>query len=310
MRECVHGSLDDRVTTNGAGCSPSDVVLSDGRIVLRPWTREDAQFLADASADPAIRQYNGAHDRYGQPDPSRQPPRLRRRSLSSSRPWSPSRPVAHPLESPSSSRMSRAVNRSDAAEWMTGPARTWRRSATGSWRVVEDAVCHASGRSAHRMVVRAGSSSGVLTVVAGNEASLGGFSSGLRLRRNHAVTCRLAGARRDVMWFAALPSEWPRRSPAELPGRRRLEDVAESLHASRRATCRRQRSRSDALLSVGPRRAGAASLGDLTELEQHALQGFGLTVERPPRGLDHRLTLFYDIHLHPLPSRSTTTASS
>src|SRR4051812_19352789 len=57
------------MTTNRSSGGPSDVVLSDGRVVLRPWTREDAQFLADASADPAIRQYNGNHDRLGQPHP-------------------------------------------------------------------------------------------------------------------------------------------------------------------------------------------------------------------------------------------------
>jgi hypothetical protein len=43
------GCLDDQAM-NGAGGTRSDVVLSDGEILLRPWKREDAQFLADASA--------------------------------------------------------------------------------------------------------------------------------------------------------------------------------------------------------------------------------------------------------------------
>jgi len=51
---------------------PSDgqpLTLSDGTVSLRPWSREDAKFLAEASADPAIRRYNGDHDRQGFPAP-------------------------------------------------------------------------------------------------------------------------------------------------------------------------------------------------------------------------------------------------
>ncbi|HEV2797047.1 MAG TPA: GNAT family protein [Nocardioides sp.] len=45
------------------------VTLSDGLVVLRPWSREDAPFMAAASADPAVRRYNGPHDRLGRPTP-------------------------------------------------------------------------------------------------------------------------------------------------------------------------------------------------------------------------------------------------
>src|SRR4051812_42610078 len=51
------------------------MTLSDGRIALRPWSRDDAPFLAAASADPAIRQFNGDHDRQGQPAPPLSTPR-------------------------------------------------------------------------------------------------------------------------------------------------------------------------------------------------------------------------------------------
>ncbi|MEO8541207.1 MAG: GNAT family protein [bacterium] len=44
-------------------------MLSDGVVVLRPWTREDAGFMAAAFADPTIQRYNGTHDRLGYPAP-------------------------------------------------------------------------------------------------------------------------------------------------------------------------------------------------------------------------------------------------
>ena len=45
------------------------VTLSDGLVTLRCWSRDDAQFMAEASADPAIQRYNGSHDRLGRPSP-------------------------------------------------------------------------------------------------------------------------------------------------------------------------------------------------------------------------------------------------
>lgn len=37
--------------------------------MLRPWSRNDAPFMAEASSDPAIQRYNGRHDRLGRPTP-------------------------------------------------------------------------------------------------------------------------------------------------------------------------------------------------------------------------------------------------
>jgi RimJ/RimL family protein N-acetyltransferase len=45
------------------------VTLSDDIVTLRPWSRDDAEFMAEASADPAIRRYNGVLDRLGRPPP-------------------------------------------------------------------------------------------------------------------------------------------------------------------------------------------------------------------------------------------------
>jgi hypothetical protein len=43
------------------------VTLSDDVVELRPWSRDDAGFMAEASADPASRRHNGVLDRLGRP---------------------------------------------------------------------------------------------------------------------------------------------------------------------------------------------------------------------------------------------------
>ncbi|MDO9443695.1 MAG: GNAT family N-acetyltransferase, partial [Dehalococcoidia bacterium] len=45
------------------------VTLSDDVVTLRPWSRDDAAFMAEAFTDPAIRRYNGVLDRLGRPAP-------------------------------------------------------------------------------------------------------------------------------------------------------------------------------------------------------------------------------------------------
>src|SRR5436190_20034846 len=45
------------------------VILSDGVVTLRPWSKDDAGFMAEAFRDPAIRRYNGVIDRRGRPAP-------------------------------------------------------------------------------------------------------------------------------------------------------------------------------------------------------------------------------------------------
>jgi RimJ/RimL family protein N-acetyltransferase len=45
------------------------VVLSDEVVTLRPWSRDDAGSIAEASADPAIQRYSVPHDRRGHPKP-------------------------------------------------------------------------------------------------------------------------------------------------------------------------------------------------------------------------------------------------
>ena len=210
---CLNGFPDDRVT-NGAGSSPLDVVLFDGRILLRPWTREDAQFLADASADPAIRQYNGNHDRHGQPDPVPSTSQAQmmiadfEQNLVSFATGGTPGGVAFVIEDVESGQ---PVGCCGVDDWTGEDV-----AQIGYWLV-------AGGRgrgNATRAVVLLtawlfglGAARVFLTVVAGNEGSVAvALRAGFVYEgtmRSHAVW---QGQRRDVMWFAALPSEWPRRS--------------------------------------------------------------------------------------------------
>lgn len=57
------------MVVSDAGAAGPVVTLSDDLVTLRPWTRADARFFAEASADPEIRRYNGVHDRHGRPAP-------------------------------------------------------------------------------------------------------------------------------------------------------------------------------------------------------------------------------------------------
>lgn len=199
------------MTTNSAGGGPSELVLSDDRVALRPWRREDARFLADASADPAIRQYNGHHDRHGDPGPI--PSVLQAQTmieefeqcldafLTSGTPAG----VAFVIEDAHSGQ---PVGCCGVDDWTGEDV-----AQIGYWLV-------AAGRG-HGYATRAvvlltawlfglGAARVFLTVVAGNDDSAAvarraGFDYEGTMR-SHAVW---RGRRQDVLWFAALPSEWP-----------------------------------------------------------------------------------------------------
>ena len=47
-----------RVGVTELGGDPPVVTLSDDVVLLRPWTRSEASFIAEASKDPAIKRYN------------------------------------------------------------------------------------------------------------------------------------------------------------------------------------------------------------------------------------------------------------
>ena len=203
------------MTTNDAGGAPLDVVLSDGRVVLRPWTPADAKFLADASADPAIRQYNGHHDRHGRPGPI---PSIEQAQTmiegfeqalkAFARSGAPAG-VAFVIEDVDSGQ---PVGCCGVDDWTGEDV-----AQIGYWLVPAG---RGRGYATRAVVLLTGWLFGVgaarvfLTVVADNEASAAvALRAGFVYEgtmRSHAVW---RGQRRDVKWFAVLRSDWPFRSP-------------------------------------------------------------------------------------------------
>lgn len=185
-------------------------MLSDGAVTLRAWTRDDAPFLSDANADPAIQRYNGVLDRLGRPAP---PPSIAdaeaiidgftsswRTFVTTGRPTG----VAFAIVD---SQSGTVVGCCGVDGWSDADVAQF-----GYW-----IAPGARGRGyATRAVVllmrwlfELGAARVFVTIVAGNDASVAvARRAGLVYEgtmRAHAVWQQ---ERCDVMWFAALPHEW------------------------------------------------------------------------------------------------------
>jgi RimJ/RimL family protein N-acetyltransferase len=198
-----------------AGAGDSAVFLSDGRVALRLWTRDDAQFMVDASADPGIRRYNGDHDQHGRPAAPPTNAQAERTIDQFTQNW-------HAFEtSGAPSGVAFAIADAETGEpvgccgvddwtgenvaqvgyWIAAPAR-------GYGYAVRAVVLLT------RWLFELGAARVFVTIVAGNDGSVAvarraGFLYEGTMR-SHSVW---QGQRCDVMWFAALPLEWPMRSP-------------------------------------------------------------------------------------------------
>jgi RimJ/RimL family protein N-acetyltransferase len=199
------------------------VTLSDGVVTLRPWSRDDAWFMAEAHADPAIRRYNGGHDRLGHPAP---PPSiadaeavieqfaLNWRAFAAT--GTPSGVAFAILDTTSGD----LVGCCGVDDWSTEDVAQF-----GYW-IGPDARGRGYATRAVVLFTRwlfdVGAARACLTIVAGNEDSVAvarraGFGYEGTMRA-HSVW---QGERCDVMWFAALPLEWAMRRPDEVEQRAR-----------------------------------------------------------------------------------------
>jgi RimJ/RimL family protein N-acetyltransferase len=192
------------------------VTLSDDVVTLRPWLRNDAQFMAEASADPAIRRYNGVLDRLGRPAPPLSAADAEavideftviwRAFATTGKPSG----VAFAILDAGSGELAGCCgvddwSRADVAQfgyWLAASAR-------GRGLATRAAILLT------RWLFELGAARVFLTIVAGNEESVAvarraGFVYEGTMR-SHGVW---QGRRCDVMWFAALPLEWTMRGPS------------------------------------------------------------------------------------------------
>jgi RimJ/RimL family protein N-acetyltransferase len=198
-----------------AGGDGPVVTLSDGRVTLRPWLRDDARFMAEANADPAIRRYNGEHDRQGRPSPPLSNLEAETLIDQFALNWhafattgTPSG-VAFAITDATSGELVGCCGvddwtKEDAAQfgyWIAANAR-------GRGYATRTAILMT------RWLFELGAARVFLTIVAGNEGSVAvarraGFVYEGTMR-SHGVW---QGQRCDVMWFAALPGEWTTCAP-------------------------------------------------------------------------------------------------
>jgi RimJ/RimL family protein N-acetyltransferase len=195
--------------SEGGGQGPP-VTLSDGEVTLRPWSRDDARFMAASAADEAIRRYNGVHDQRGLPGPPLSVQDAEATIDGFMRSWlafattgTPSG-VAWVITEASSGQPLGCCGVDDWTEEDVAQLGYWLApGARGRGRATRAVVLLT------RWLFELGAARVFLTIVAGNEDSVAvarraGFGYEGTMRA-HSVW---QGKRCDVMWFAALPLEW------------------------------------------------------------------------------------------------------
>ena len=186
------------------------VTLSDDVVTLRPWSRDDAEFIANASADRAIRRYSVPHDRRGHPTPPLSITDAEATIDEFAANWRAFATTGTPSGvafAIMGARSGEVAGMCGVDDWSTEDV-----AQIGYWLAAS-----ARGRGyATRAVIlltrwlfELGAARVFLTIVAGNETSVevarrAGFVYEGTMR-SHGVW---QDQRCDVMWFAALPLEW------------------------------------------------------------------------------------------------------
>jgi RimJ/RimL family protein N-acetyltransferase len=206
-------SIDVRET----GADDPVVTLSDGVITLRPWSRDDARFIADASADPAIRRYSLPHDRRGHPIPPLSIADAAFVIDDFAANWqafaATGRPsgVAFAIVDASSGEVTGMCGVDDWSKEDVAQIGYWLAPNARRRGYMTRAVILLT-----RWLFELGAARVFLTIVAGNEASV---EVARRAGFAYEGTMRAHGVwqdeRCDVLWFAALPLEWTVRGADE-----------------------------------------------------------------------------------------------
>jgi RimJ/RimL family protein N-acetyltransferase len=198
------------VKASETGGEGSVVILADEVITLRPWSRPDAGFLAEASADPAIWRYNGGHDRLGRPAPVPSTADAEAVIEQFAAKWRTFAATGNPSGVAFAIRDARSdelVGCCGVDDWSKEDV-----AQIGYWLAPSARGRGYATRAAillTRWLFDLGAARVFLTIVAGNEDSVAvarraGFGYEGTMR-SHSVW---QGQRCDVMWFAALPDEW------------------------------------------------------------------------------------------------------
>ncbi len=192
------------------------MVLSDDVVTLRPWSKTDAEFMADAFADPAIRRYNGVLDEQGRPAPPLSVADAEAVIDEFASKWSVftatenATGVAFAITDASSGEVVGCCGVDDWSKLDVAQFGYWLApSARGHGYATRAVILLTS------WLFELGAARAFLTIVAGNDASVAvagraGFVHEGTMRA-HSVW---QGERCDVMWFAALPDEWTMRGSA------------------------------------------------------------------------------------------------
>ena len=196
-----------------AGAAGPIVTLSDDRVTLRPWLRDDARFMAEAFADPAIRRYNGILDRLGRPSPPLSTTDAEATIDKFALNWRAFATTGTPsgvVFAITEARSGELAGCCGVDDWSEADVAQF-----GYWIAPSSRGRGYATRAAMlltRWLFELGAARVFLTIVAGNEESVAvahraGFVYEGTMR-SHGVWL---GQRCDVMWFAALPLEWTMR---------------------------------------------------------------------------------------------------